>query len=223
MEAKRKLWNDRHQELRQLLKKSATHQSAIDLFLSQHALLHAAEISQGQVETFADEVWQGLTDVQIRTIPPKFEHSIAWNFWHMARIEDVVLSLLVADSEQILLAGKWLEKLNISRADTGNNMSDPEMRELSTTIDAGAIWMYRQAVGQHTQNVIATLSFNDLKRKVQPYQIQRIWDEKALMPDAKGIADYWSKRTMRELLLMPFTRHNFLHLNECRQIRAKLT
>ena len=221
MEAKRKLWNEHHKDLREALKKSTDHSKSIELFLSQHALLHSAEISQSKNETFADEVWQGLTDTQIRTIPPNFEHSIAWNFWHMARIEDVVLSLLVANSPQVFLTGNWLSQLNISRVDTGNNMSDTDMRQLSNSINIQAIWLYCNAVGKRTREVIGTLQSSDLKQKVKPAHIQRIWDEKALVPAAYEIADYWARRKVRELLLMPFTRHNFLHLNEARRIRVE--
>jgi hypothetical protein len=47
-------------------------------------------------------------------------------------------------------------------------------------------------------------------------------DEGALLPEAIGILQYWSKRTIAGLLLMPPTRHNFLHLNEALRIKLKL-
>lgn len=31
---------------------------------------------------------------------------------------------------------------------------------------------------------------------------------------ARFVTDYWSRRTIAGLLLMPATRHNFVHLNE---------
>jgi hypothetical protein len=36
------------------------------------------------------------------------------------------------------------------------------------------------------------------------------------------LSDYWSKKTIAGLLLMPPTRHNFVHLNEAARIRQKL-
>jgi len=45
---------------------------------------------------------------------------------------------------------------------------------------------------------------------------------KAMLPDAEGIVNYWSKRTIGGLLLMPPTRHCFLCLNEARRIKERL-
>lgn len=44
----------------------------------------------------------------------------------------------------------------------------------------------------------------------------------AVTPEALEIVTYWSKRTIAGLLLMPPTRHNFLHLNEAFRIKSKL-
>lgn len=41
-------------------------------------------------------------------------------------------------------------------------------------------------------------------------------------PEADEIIAYWGGRTLAGLLLMPPTRHNFLHLSEALRIRQKL-
>jgi hypothetical protein len=38
---------------------------------------------------------------------------------------------------------------------------------------------------------------------------------------ASDILDYWGKRTKAGLLLMPATRHNFLHLNEAQRLKQR--
>ncbi len=45
--------------------------------------------------------------------------------------------------------------------------------------------------------------------------------EGAVTPEAREIADYWSRKTIAGLLLMPPTRHCILHLNEGMRIRGK--
>jgi hypothetical protein len=40
---------------------------------------------------------------------------------------------------------------------------------------------------------------------------------------ARGIADYWSKRNVAGLLLMPATRHNLIHLNEAFLLKSDVT
>jgi hypothetical protein len=38
---------------------------------------------------------------------------------------------------------------------------------------------------------------------------------------AAGLLDYWGRRTIAGLLLMPATRHNIVHLNEAARIKQK--
>ena len=100
--AQRKTWNQQQKTLRAALTRSDDHQKAIELFLSQHAMLHAAAMSQSGLWSFADEIWRDLSEEAARRIPPNGEHSIAWIIWHLARIEDVTMNLLVAGSPQRL-------------------------------------------------------------------------------------------------------------------------
>ncbi len=66
------------------------------------------------------------------------------------------------------------------------------------------------------------LQQKDLKRKVEPSRIKRIWDERAMLEGGRGVVNYWSKRDIPGLLLMPPTRHCFLHLNEARRLLDKI-
>jgi hypothetical protein len=53
-------------------------EKAIELFLDQHAMVHSGRMAKGKPWSFEDGVLNGMTDDQIRCIPPKSEHSIAW-------------------------------------------------------------------------------------------------------------------------------------------------
>jgi hypothetical protein len=222
MEYNRKAWNDRQKKLRFALEKSGDQDTAIELFLIQHAMVHSARLVRSSFYSFEDEVLDDLATDSFRQIPAKGNHSIVWVIWHLARIEDVTMNLLLADTDQLLYKNRWLKKLQIAAIHTGNGMSDDEVRKLSHQIDISALRQYRLAVGQQTRRIVKKLGSANFREKVNPDCLQRIWDEHAMLPGGKGIVDYWGKRTIGGLLLMPPTRHCFLHLNEARRIKTKV-
>ena len=87
MEPHRKAWNQAQQVLRQALSHPTEYASAVELFLSQHAMVHSAVLASSGLWSFADEIWQGLDESAARCIPPAGEYSIAWLFWHIGRVE----------------------------------------------------------------------------------------------------------------------------------------
>lgn len=222
MDTNRKLWNEGQQELRKALSGSGDSQSAVSLFLKQHAMVHAAQVSQTGLFSFADEVWLGLSEEQIRVIPKNGEHSIAWLIWHLARIEDVTMNILLAEGDQLLFREGWYDRLKISVCDTGNEMDVESIARLSQGVDVAALWEYRIAVGKQTREVVSRLPFVKLKEKVRPERLQKLLDAGAVREEARGLLDYWGNLTLAGLLLMPPTRHNFIHLNEAQRIKRKV-
>jgi hypothetical protein len=83
MDPHRKAWNQQQQTLRQSLTRLDDPSRAIELFLSQHAMLHAAGMSQMGLYSFEDETLAGLTVPHMRQLPRNLDHSIAWVHWHM--------------------------------------------------------------------------------------------------------------------------------------------
>ena len=88
-------------------------------------MLHAAGMSGMGLWSFEDETLDGLTSQQMRIIPGSLDHSIAWVVWHMTRIEDATMNLLVAGSPQVLLREDWLERMEIAVRDTGTRWNPP--------------------------------------------------------------------------------------------------
>jgi len=220
MNQNRQHWNTQQQQLRQALNRPADFELAIDLFLRQHAAVHAAQVSGSADWSFADELWQDLDPGTARRIPTGSDHSIAWLTWHMARIEDVTMNLLLVGQPQVLTEG-WQGRLNISAADTGNGMGTQAIAELSNGIDLAALLAYRNAVGRRTRENITRLTTADLKKRVDPLRLERLLAEGAVLPAGSAVIDYWSGLTLAGLLLMPPTRHNFIHLNEALQLKQK--
>jgi len=221
METRRQEWNQRQKALRQALAQRGQQVQALDLFLSQHAQVHTAAIApQSGLWSFADEVWQGLDEAALRRIPSGEAHSIAWLFWHLARIEDVTMNLLLAGGSQVFTDG-WQERLKIDTCETGNHTLPDEVAALSAAIDLDALWAYRLTVGCRTREVVCQLPAEELRSKVSAQRLQRLNDERAVRPSAGDLLEYWGGLTLAGLLLMPPTRHNFVHLNEGLRIRGR--
>ena len=120
-----------------------------------------------------------------------------------------------------LLAGGWLEALQVARRDTGNAMDAQDVVELSDGIDIDALRNYRQAVGRATRDIVKKLRAETLAAKVDPVRLQRVSDEGAIVQEAHGIIEYWGKRNIAGLLLMPASRHSLVHLNEAQRLKQR--
>jgi hypothetical protein len=218
-ESHRKAWNKNETVFRDLLMSGSEHAGAIRLFHSQHAALHSARMAESELWSFEDWVLDDLSEAQFRRSPPGEPHSVAWLVWHLARIEDVAVNVLVAGGTQVFVQDDWLTQLKIIFQDTGNAMPSEDVAALSASIDLEALRRYRTSVGRRTRQIVQDLRPEDLKRKVDPVRLQRVLDEGAVVPAATGLIEYWGNRDIAGLLLMPPTRHNFVHLNEALRIK----
>jgi RimJ/RimL family protein N-acetyltransferase len=221
MEHYRKLCLKRQTELRQILTRSGQYDEAIRLFLTQHAMLHSARVAETEPWSFEDAVLDDMTGGHIRRIPRNCEHSVAWIIWHIARCEDITMNLLVAGSPQVLSQDGWLERTKSPICHTGNEMDETGIADFSAAVDIQSLRAYRVAVGRRTREIVKQLGPEDLKRKVDPVHLQRIWDEGAVVEAASGIVDYWGKRDVAGLLLMPASRHHIVHLNEALKLKRR--
>lgn len=221
VESYRKMCIERQTELRRIMMGSNQHNEAIQLFMSQHAMLHSQKMAQTEAWSFEDAVLNDMPEEQIRRIPQGGEHSVAWLIWHIARCEDITMNLLVAGTSQILYQNDWLKQMGVTICDTGNAMDQAAIIDFSKAIDVEALRDYRVAVGRRTREIVQQLQPADLKRKVEPARICQVMSEGAVVEAARGIADYWSKRDVAGLLLMPATRHNLIHLTEALRLKRK--
>ena len=216
-----KALNKQQTVLREALKGAQTHEQAIQLCLHQHEMLHSAEVTTKEIWSYEDEILDNLDETSFRRIPENEEHSIVWCIWHLARIEDTAMNYLVANTSSVYDQESWFEKLRVPFRDAGNEMTPNETAQLSAKIDLQALRDYRTVVGKRTQKIIAGLSAADLTTKVDPMRIQKVLEVGAILQKSSYITDYWGKRDIRGLLLMPATRHNIVHLNEAARLKKK--
>jgi hypothetical protein len=147
MDTLTRTYNEQHKLLRAKLRKPVHTSDYLYLFLEQHSFVHSAEVSGQTQPTREDEIWDGLSDTAARAIPEGGEHSIIWCDYHLARIEDVSMSILLAETDPLLdTAG-----LHTNFITVGNEMTPVDILELSQSVDVAGLRAYRDAVAIRTR------------------------------------------------------------------------
>ena len=221
IETQRKVLNKAQTRLRELMTDKERPEQASEPFLNHHAMLHSAKMADAGLWSFENAILDDMDEARIRRIPHGSKSSITWCFWHIARIEDVAMNRLVADQAQIFLQNNWQERMQTSFVDTGNAMSAEEMVQLSEEMDIAALRAYRVAVGRQTRQIVMALTPTDFTKKVDLQRLEKIWTDGAIREAARDILEYWGKRTIAGLLLMPASRHILVHLNEALNLKKK--
>ncbi|ASA25558.1 DinB family protein [Paenibacillus donghaensis] len=222
----RKHWSSNHKLLTGILSKPNEHSRAVALFLEQHAQLYDHRMSECEALTFEDELMADLSEESFRSYPvytPGTRNSIAWHLWHCARIEDITMNLLASDNVQVLHTEDYAQRMGTSSyLHSGNGMTEEEITGLSLSANIEGLREYRQAVGRRTRDIIQSLEPEQFAAKVSPVRIGRLREEEAVKETEQWLIDYWGRKTIAGLILMPATRHNFVHLNKSIRIKQKL-
>lgn len=207
-------WNPKQKILNSIIRKKEYFEQAKELYLELHRFAHFCDGKTKEV-TIMEQLWQDLEEYELAIMPTKKDVTIAWDIWHITRIEDLTVNLLIADQEQVLTA-QWLQKLKVEVTDSGNAMTDEEIISLSQSIDMEQLKEYRMAVGRRTKEILAGLQFADLSRTFHQRQVDRILQEGGVTEhqDSIWLLDYWGKKNVSGIILMPVTRHQSVHLNE---------
>lgn len=211
---RRKELNALHKELRAAFEDGEDAQVFIAKFLALHGILHSACVAPDAPWSYEDLLLEDLEEALFRRIPEQREHSIVWILWHLSRIEDITMNMLVAQREQIFEQGAWQERIQSPFKHTCNGTGLEVTEALSAAVDIEALRQYRYAVGRATRKIVSSLTQEDFLRKPSQKQLQKILDEGAVLPVGIGVVDYWSRRDVAGLLLMPPTRHTMVHWNE---------
>ncbi|MCJ7856926.1 DinB family protein [Lachnospiraceae bacterium NSJ-143] len=206
-------YNSQIDKLRKLIKSPKTFGPAVELVLELHAITHTGIVSLSNCPTFCDSLLDRLTDNDFSVMPAKKDETIAWHLWHIARIEDLVGNLLIAEQSQIL-NDEWLEKMQVDIKDTGNAMSDGQIIDFSKQINKRELINYRNTVGRQTRKIVKSLTLGDMKRKPSAESLARLVSEGGLLEvkDSIWLLNFWGRHTVAGLVLLPLTRHHMMHL-----------
>lgn len=93
-------------------------------------------------------------------------------------------------------------------------MPQSNAARMSRTKNIGALLAYRRIFGRRTQSILRRLNPEALWEKPAPERVARIVKEKGVRKNSAWLLKFWSGNPSADILLMPITRHPFVHLNE---------
>ncbi len=214
-------WNPKQKQLTALLKGKNTFYDGIRLCLEMHAQVHDVK-REAQHKTIYQHLIDGLDEGLVKFRPERQFSSIAWNIWHISRIEDAVANILIADTKQVFTQG-WQDNIGVRMTDTGNAMKWHDVDRFDAMIDVKALYQYRKAVGERTQEILPQIRVEERLKKPGSEQLARLLNEGVLVndPESLWLFDYWKEKTIVGLLLMPITRHQLVHIHDSFKIKQK--
>jgi hypothetical protein len=194
---------------------------AVAFFLVQHGQVHAAEIAGGA--SYFDRVFATMSDAEMRARPGPGLNSLVWLLWHMARVEDVAVNLVIAQGSQVL-DDDWARRMNAPWRTFGTGMSDGDVSDFTARADIEAVRAYRSAVARQTRQVVHALRPEAWEEIIGPTDTARAAAAGAFTANpfwAEG-AGYkpWQGVSRAGQLAGSALRHNAVHIGEAVTIRA---
>jgi hypothetical protein len=192
-----------------------------ELFLTQHARAHSAEVAQPDFSN-QDLILRDLTEEHLRMLPHPSFNSLAWLFWHMTRTEDAGINLIIAQQPQVLEAGGWIQQLKVADVDIATGMTIQEVEEFSRKVDVRSLLAYRAAVGKQTQRIIGELQPEVLDEKIGSNLIQGFRESGLYRSTAEWVPQRWLGKPKGFTLMHTVLAHTYFHIGQCEDIRSLL-
>jgi hypothetical protein len=187
---------------------------ASDLFLQRYDALCAFWLGG---------VWEMVPFDLMRLRPHPAVNSIAWNLWHLLRVEDAGVNRFVAGSPQVFDVGGWDAQLNLPWRHNGSGMDFGEVDELDRRIDLAALQGYAGAVEARTRAVVADLDAIDLEAPMQEDALRHIlFDEGFAHPRSEGLLENYRGWTKGKCLFNFALTHPYQHVGEIGVIASLL-
>ena len=187
--------SEKHKDLNRILRNREKLPEAKKLFLEIHEKLFPSEMAGGS-ENEVDGLFRDLTDQEYAVMPKSKDETIGWVVWHIARIEDLTMNILVGRRNQIFNED-WKKRLHVSITDTGNALQDEEIMALSKEADIQELLKYRNEVGRQTRELVQSLTPEDMRRKVSGDDLDRILNEGGVTRQEESfwLLDFWGKKS----------------------------
>jgi hypothetical protein len=186
----------------------------IQLFLQRHDVLY---------EFWLGGVWETVPAALMRQRPHPRVNSIAWNLWHLARVEDAGLNRFVVDRAQVLDDGPWMQRMNAPWRHLGSGMTFAEVDELNQRIDLSALHEYAQAVQARTRQIVTQVVWDSLDDIMEADRLHTILvDEGLAHSQAEGFLKNYLGWTKGRCLMNFGLTHPYQHVGEIGVIASLL-
>ncbi len=177
---------------------------AVQLFLERYNTLY---------EFWLAGTWESVPEHLMRKRPHPQLNSIAWNLWHIARVEDAGLNRFVAGRPQVLDDGAWMQRMNLPWRHHGSGMTLSEVDELNQRVDLAALREYSLAVQMRTRDILAQMQPESLSARMQPDSVRAILvDEGLAHRQAAGLLETYSGWTKGKCLMTFGLTHSYHHV-----------
>lgn len=188
--------------------------SFAQLFFQRHDVLYGF---------WLEGFWEAVPGLQMRQRPHPRVNSLAWNLWHLARVEDAGVNRFVVDRPQVLDEGGWAVKLNVPWRHHGSGMTLEEVDELDQRISLSALREYCEAVAQRTRQVVASVALEDLDAILTLDRVRQIVEDEGLgHSDVAGLVANYTGWTKGKCLMNFALTHPYQHVGEMGVIASLL-
>ena len=187
-------------------------------FMFQHAQVHSADVAESPMGHLPDVIYGGLDDDILRAVPAGQANSMIWLLWHMARSEDVAISMMLCGDDQ-LWDDKWADRTAAGFPDFGTGHSAEEVAQLSRTCSIEDLQSYRSAVGRRSRDLLTKIDTIELERVRSSEEIERLDSVAALHSSVPWVKDFWGGRPGYFFLWVAIG-HSYMHLQEASVIRS---
>jgi hypothetical protein len=169
------------------------------------------------------DIWTVVPEDLMRQRPDPRINSIAWNLWHLTRVEDAGLNRFVVDFPQVMDEGQWQRRMNLPWRHNGFDMNFDEVNQLNQHIDLQALHGYSDAVQARTREVIQQLNFDNLDSVMDEPRLRLILFEEGLAhPTAGGLLENYLGWTKGKCLMNFCMTHPYQHIGEIGVIASLL-
>ncbi|WMJ76845.1 MULTISPECIES: phage head-tail adapter protein [unclassified Sedimentibacter] len=157
-------------------------------------------------------------------MPLKSDKTIAYYLYHLTRIEDITSNTLILGKKQVFFENKYDSLLSSPIKTTGNELKRDQLVQFSLSLDINQLKHYVDDVYANTNQLINQMNFKESRLKVKDVRKNDLIKLNVVSTDENAfwLVDYWCKKTYAGLFLMPFSRHQMLHLDGCLRIMHKI-
>lgn len=167
--------------------------------------------------------WEMVPKASMRERPHPRVNSLAWNFWHIARVEDAALNRFIMDRAQVLDDEPWMQRMNVPWRHNGSEMTFAEVDEFNQRVDLGTLQGYCHAVNLRTLEIIDHLDAATLDETLQVERLRVIlFDEGLAGPRATGLLENYTGWTKGKTLMNLGLTHSYQHVGEMSVIASLL-
>lgn len=215
-----KEWSELNKQIQTALKKQETFDNGIKTLLRLRG-----ELSEVLFELKTELHTEDFSAIPFINADGFHSKTIAYSIWHISRIEDIAAHTLIAGNEQVFLAGDFAERTGSPIITTGNELIKQQIAEFSEKLDLNGLYDYFSVVKQSTDELLKSLSFADMKRKITDTDRERLLALNVVSKDENAfwLVDYWCGKDVRGLIQMPLSRHWIMHIEACLRIKNKIT